>query len=97
MRASGTLGVDNRAPADGGGSSLPCTIEDFSSEVPAFASAFILVDGKQLAAVCRIKALRRLRCCALPVCGFWEQGDRTARGTVAHITLVLIRLGAHPP
>ena len=26
-----------------------------------------LVDGKQLAAVCRIKPLRRLHCCALPV------------------------------
>jgi hypothetical protein len=33
-----------------------------------------LIDGKQLAAVCRIKALRRLRCCALPVCGFGEGG-----------------------
>ena len=29
-------------------------------------------DGKQLAAVCRIKALRRLRCCALTVCGAGE-------------------------
>jgi len=27
----------------------------------------ILVNGKQLAAVCRIKPLRRLHCCALPV------------------------------
>jgi hypothetical protein len=35
------------------------------------------VDGKQLAAVCRIKALRRLHCCALPVCGLWE-ADRPA-------------------
>ena len=34
-----------------------------------------LIDGKQLAAVCRINALRRLRCCALAVGGFWE-GDR---------------------
>ena len=35
------------------------------------------LNGKQLAAVCRIKALWRLRCCALPVCGF-EEGDRLA-------------------
>jgi hypothetical protein len=31
-----------------------------------------LIDGKQLAAVCRIKPLRRLHCCALPVCGFGD-------------------------
>jgi hypothetical protein len=31
-------------------------------------------DREQLAAVCRIKALRRLRCCALPVCGFGQEG-----------------------
>jgi hypothetical protein len=36
-----------------------------------------LTDGKQRAAVLRIKALRRLRGCALPVCGFGE-GDRPA-------------------
>jgi hypothetical protein len=34
----------------------------------------LLVDGKQLAAVCRIKPLCRLRCCALAVCGFREGG-----------------------
>ena len=33
--------------------------------------------GKQLAAVCRINALWRLRCCALAVGGFGE-GDRSA-------------------
>jgi hypothetical protein len=32
-------------------------------------------DGKQLAAVLRIKALRRLNCCSLAVYGFGE-GDR---------------------
>jgi hypothetical protein len=36
-----------------------------------------LVDGKQLAAVCRIKALWRLHCFALPICVFGE-GDRPA-------------------
>ena len=36
-----------------------------------------LVDEKQLAAVCRIKTLKRLHCCALAVCGFGE-GDRSA-------------------
>jgi hypothetical protein len=35
----------------------------------------IVSNVKQLAAVCRIKALRRLHCCALAVCGFGE-GDR---------------------
>ena len=34
-----------------------------------------LIYGKQLAAVCRIKALWRLRCCALPVCGFGEDAE----------------------
>ena len=38
-----------------------------------------LINGKQLAAVCRIKPLWRLRCCALPVCGFGE-GERAASG-----------------
>ena len=32
-------------------------------------------DGKHLAGACRIKALWRLHCCALAVCGFGE-GDR---------------------
>jgi len=31
-------------------------------------------DGKHLVAVCRIKPLWRLHCCALPVCGFGEGG-----------------------
>jgi hypothetical protein len=35
-----------------------------------------LIDEDQLATVCRIKALRRLRCCALPVCGFREADRR---------------------
>ena len=34
-----------------------------------------LIDGKQLPAMLRIKALRRLNCCALPIGGFGE-GDR---------------------
>ena len=39
------------------------------------ASRAALIDGKQLAAVCRIKALRRLHCCALAVsdCGRAER------------------------
>jgi hypothetical protein len=32
-----------------------------------------LVNGKQLAAVLRIKALWRLHCCALGICGFGER------------------------
>ena len=36
------------------------------------------IDGRQLAAVCRIKPLWRLCCCALPVCGFGE-GERPDR------------------
>jgi hypothetical protein len=39
-----------------------------------------LIDGKQLAAVCRINALWRLHCCALPVCGFGE-GRREAHAS----------------
>jgi hypothetical protein len=35
-----------------------------------------LIDEKQLAAVCRIKASWRLRCCALPICGFREVDRR---------------------
>jgi len=45
-----------------------------------------LIDGKQLAAVCRIEALWRLHCCALPVCGFGEAdrpGSRSSRSTRA--------------
>ena len=34
-----------------------------------------LVDGKHLVTVCRIKVLWRLRCCALPVCGLWEERE----------------------
>ena len=37
-----------------------------------------VANGKQLAGVCRIKALWRLHCCALPVCGFGE-GERPAQ------------------
>src|SRR6516165_3119247 len=38
----------------------------------------LLVDGKQLAALLRIKSLWRQRCCALPVCGFGEGGRPAA-------------------
>ena len=37
-------------------------------------STLVARDGKHLVAVCRIKPLRRLRCCALPVFGFGEEG-----------------------
>ena len=46
-----------------------------STPWPSRVGVLLLVDWKQLAAVCRIKALWRLRCCALAVCGFRE-GDR---------------------
>jgi len=35
-----------------------------------------LIDGKQLPAMLRIKALRRLNCCALAVCGAEEREHR---------------------
>ena len=45
------------------------TVLDTLNEIEA------LIDGKQLAAVLRIKALWRLNCCSLAVYGFGE-GDR---------------------
>ena len=50
----------------------------------------MLVDGKQLAAVLRIKALRRLHCCALAVCGFGEgrglrrRSMKSSRSSASH-------------
>jgi hypothetical protein len=39
------------------------------------------LNGKQLATVFRINALRWLRCCGLPVCGFGE-GERPAMAAI---------------
>jgi len=50
-----------------------------------------LIDGKQLAAVLRIKPLRRLHCCALGVCGFGE-GRREAY----HAALLILCWRATP-
>src|SRR6516165_9647992 len=47
-----------------------------SREAERLKRSATLVDGKQLVAVCRINALWRLRCCALPVCGFGGEGLR---------------------
>src|SRR6516165_3988769 len=51
----------NPAPVLAVDASLPC---DFAGVLGGRAA---LIDGKQLAAVCRIKALWRLHCCALTV------------------------------
>jgi len=48
-----------------------------------------LFDGKRLVAVCRIKPLRRMHCCALAVCGLrLEQALNCFLGTEMEVLVM---------
>ena len=53
---------------------IPIVFAVVAKAQPSRRALLLSSTGKQLAAVCRINALWRLRCCALPVCGFGGRG-----------------------
>jgi hypothetical protein len=54
---------------------ITCVHLEAAARVPGSAKR---QGAEELAVVCRIKALRRLHCCALPVGGFREGGREVA-------------------